>query len=161
MVSLPGLPLASGAFIDFRLTTSDPNHLTLQCFSSLTGDVDRGTTIFLFSSPSADPVGSIISGGTFDITPMNEAFFHCISGRGISDFSAISGKLLSALFACTFHFWHFPPILGTASFWELQFWQKNLSIQSCQNWHGCKGFICKFNARYAVSDELPALASQN
>ena len=95
MISLPGLHLASGVFIDFQLATSDPNHLTLECVSSVTGDVDREATIFFFNSPNADRlIGSIFSGGIFDVTPVNEAFLRCTSGDGReqSDFVAIAGK---------------------------------------------------------------------
>ena len=93
-IFLPGLYLASGIFIDFHLTTSDPNHLTLECISSETGVVDRDATIFLFNGQSPTPIGSVFSGGTFDITPTNEALFRCTSGDGMeqSAFVAIAGK---------------------------------------------------------------------
>ena len=98
LITIPGLYLASGALIDFQLTTSDPNHLTLECFSLVTGDVDREATIFFFNSPNADrdssATWSIPSGGIFDVTPMNETFLRCTSGDGIeqSQFAAIAGK---------------------------------------------------------------------
>ena len=96
LIVLPGLHLASGAYIDFQLTTSDPNHLTLQCFSSRTGTIDHNATIFFFDNPSSSPSGSVFSGGTFTVTPMNEGFFRCTSGDGRdqSGFVAIAGKWL-------------------------------------------------------------------
>ena len=84
-------------FIDFRLATStEPNHLTLECVSSVTGDVDRQATIFFFS-PNGDrdePTGSVSSGGVFVVTPMNEAFLRCTSGDEQSEFVAIAGVCL-------------------------------------------------------------------
>lgn len=96
------LCLASGAFVDFQLTTEDPNHLTLECFSAVTGDVDYGSTIEFFSTPSEDaqPLGNIViesnSANIFDVTPSNEAFLRCTSSDGsvTSDFVAIAGKTL-------------------------------------------------------------------
>lgn len=96
------LCLASGAFVDFQLTTEDPNHLTLECFSAVTGDVDYGSTIEFFSTPSEDaqPLGNIVvesnSANIFDVTPSNEAFLRCTSSDGSvrSDFVAIAGKTL-------------------------------------------------------------------
>ena len=89
---------ASGVFIDFLLTTGDPNHLTLECYSSDTGDVDNGANIFFFNSPSEgeDPHGNRLSGDTFDITPSNEQFLRCTSSDGTvqSDFVAIAGKYI-------------------------------------------------------------------
>jgi hypothetical protein len=85
-------------FIDFRLTRSgDPNHLTLECYSPLTGDVDPSATIFFFNSPEdAVPHGNILSGQTRDVTPDNEAFLRCTSTvMGVvveSIFVAIAGK---------------------------------------------------------------------
>ena len=87
---------AEGAFIDFHFSSSDPNHLTLECFSSVTGDVDRQATIFLFS-PNGDrdePTGRVFSGAIFDVTPMNEAFLRCTSGVEQSEFVAIAGMCL-------------------------------------------------------------------
>ena len=96
LISLPGLHLAFGASIELRLTTNDPNHLTLECFSSVTGDLIPEATIFFFSSPSVTLVGSVRSGGTVDVTPMNEGFFRCVSSDGSdrSDLVPISGKWL-------------------------------------------------------------------
>lgn len=97
-VILSGLLLASGVFIDFRLTTHDPNHLTLECFNDATEDIDHAATIFFFNSLNANSnserIGSIFSGGTFNITPRNEAFLRCTSGDGMmqSEFVAIGGK---------------------------------------------------------------------
>lgn len=87
---------AWGAFVDFRLTTEDPNHLTLECYSEVTGDVDDGATIDFFDTPSegAAPHGNVVD--TFDVTPENESFFRCTSSEGRrvkSDFVAIAGKL--------------------------------------------------------------------
>ena len=85
---------AAGALVDFKLGTStEPNLLTLECVSSVTGDVDPEATIFFFS-PNGDrnePTGRIFSGGIFDITPMNEAFLRCTSGDEQSEFVAIAG----------------------------------------------------------------------
>ena len=94
LITIPGLRLASGVFIDFRLTTSNPNHLTLECFDSGTGDVDLDAAIYFFSSPSTSPSGSILSGETSDVTPANEALLRCTSSddRDHSDFVAIAGK---------------------------------------------------------------------
>ena len=84
---------AVGSFIDFQLATSDPNSLTLECVSSVTGDVDPEATIFFFS-PNGDidePTGRVFSGGMFDITPMNEALLRCTSGNEESEVVAIAG----------------------------------------------------------------------
>lgn len=90
---------ASGAFIDFRLITDDPNHLTLECYSSLTGDVDLGATINFFNSASdgAESHGSILSGQQSDLTADNEAFLRCASGGNQSNFVAIAGKFHSCV----------------------------------------------------------------
>ena len=101
MISFCGQYLAFGAFIDFQLTTSNPNRLTLECISSVTGDVDSDANILFFSSPSASPTGNIFSGGTFNITPINEGFFRCTSIMDQSDFVAIAGKDCSAC-SCQF-----------------------------------------------------------
>ena len=85
---------AEGAFVDF--TSTEPNHLTLECVSSVTGDVDRQADIFLFS-PNGDrdePTGRVFSGGIFDVNPMNEAFLRCTSGDEQSEFVAIAGMCL-------------------------------------------------------------------
>lgn len=89
LVISSALYVTSGAFIDFHLTTADPNHLTLECFSSTTGDVDLEAII------NSSRTGSILSGSTFDVTPMNEGFLNCTSGNGReqSNFVAIAGKL--------------------------------------------------------------------
>ena len=89
---------ADGAFVDFQLATSTKlNRLTLECVSSVTGDVDRLATVYFFS-PNGDrdePTGSVFSGGIFDFTPMNEAFLRCTSGDGEqSEFVAIAGMCL-------------------------------------------------------------------
>jgi hypothetical protein len=92
-VALGDLP-----FIDFRLTRpGDPNHLTLECFSPLTGDVDPSATIFFFNSTEdVVPHDNVLSGETWDVTPDNEAFLRCTSMvMGVvveSIFVAIAGK---------------------------------------------------------------------
>jgi hypothetical protein len=88
--------IVSSAFIDFQLTIEDPNHLTLECYSSETGGVDSGAVISFFSSPSptVQPHMHVRSGATFNITPENEAFLRCNSsdGRSQSPFVAIAGE---------------------------------------------------------------------
>ena len=83
-------------FIDFLLTTGDPNHLTLECYSSETGDVDNGANIYFFSGPSEGegPHGNRLSGDTFYVTPSNEAFLRCTRSDGIvqPEFVAIAGQ---------------------------------------------------------------------
>lgn len=98
LIFLSGIRLASGTFIDFQLTTSDPNHLTLQCFSALTEDIDPFATISLFNSAdgNSSATRSIFSGGTLDVTPMNEGFLRCTSGDGMeqSKLVAIAGETI-------------------------------------------------------------------
>jgi hypothetical protein len=93
MISLSTL---RGGFIDFQLTKpEDPNHLTLECYTSLTGDVDVGAVIYVFNSPGdTNPRGSVLSEQTFDITPENEGFLRCNSSDGSkqSEFVAIAGE---------------------------------------------------------------------
>ena len=88
---------AEGAFIEFQVAIStEPNRLTLECVSSVTGDVDPEATIFFFS-PNGDidePTGRVFSGGIFVVTPMNEAFLRCTSGDEQSEFVAIAGMCL-------------------------------------------------------------------
>lgn len=87
---------ASGASVDFQLATADPNHLTLECYSRTTGDVDVGATIEFFANEDAASHGSLVVPATFDIEPDTEAFFRCTSSDDTSsqsDFVAIAGKL--------------------------------------------------------------------
>ena len=85
--------LVTNAFIDFRLTTEDPNHLTLECYSSVTGDIDDGATIYFFNSQSEGAQWNISSGQTFDVTPGSEGFFLCTDSDGTeSEFVAIAGE---------------------------------------------------------------------
>ena len=86
---------ASGAIMDFELITNDSNYLTLECYSSLTGDLDRGAIIDFFSSPNEDSHMNTSSGGIFDVTPSNEGFFRCTSSHDDdekSEYVAIAGK---------------------------------------------------------------------
>ena len=81
----------SGSFIDYKLTSDDPNNLTLECFSSTTGDVDKGATIYY--SRELNSAGSRLNGSTFVVTPENEGFFHCnTSDAEHSVFVAIAGE---------------------------------------------------------------------
>lgn len=86
----------SGAFIQFELTTADPNHLILECYSSFTVLLDEGAVIQFFKNASqgADPHANVSSGAVFDVTAENEALLRCTSSDGNfqSDFVAIAGK---------------------------------------------------------------------
>ena len=86
---------ASGAFMDYILINNDPNYLTLECYSSLTGYLDKGAVIDFFSSPNEDSHMNTSSGGIFNVTPSNEGFFRCTSSHDDdkkSDYVAIAGK---------------------------------------------------------------------
>ena len=83
----------SGSFIDYRLASDDPNNLTLECYSPITGDLDPGATIYY--SRELNSAGSRLNGSTFVVTPENEGFFHCnTSDAAQSGFVAIAGEEL-------------------------------------------------------------------
>ena len=89
--------IGSSAFIDFLITGEDSNHVTLECYSSETGDIDNGAIIEFFRSSDPNITRShrtIFSGDTFDLTPENESFLRCTSSDGTmqSDVVAIAGE---------------------------------------------------------------------
>ena len=95
LMLLVHLHLTSGGFIQFRLTTADPNHLTLECYNSHTALPDSGAVIQFFKNASegAEPRGNVSSGAIFNVTTENESFLRCTDSDGVqSDFVAIAGE---------------------------------------------------------------------
>ena len=96
------LHLASGAFLDFRLDTIDPNYLILECYNSQTGIISSTASFDFFTpgSPIFHRTQHSSTGLPHTVTLTYEVLIRCTTRDGStveSDLVAIAGTIYSRL----------------------------------------------------------------